>query len=463
MSGNLYVFVDTNVFIQCKSLEELTWDAWKDYDEIVLIVSRPVQAEIDFQKDRGNGRVRKRARVASRIFREILASASREKIIRPDNPKVRLVLRQDIKPAADLADRLSYEARDDQLVGIACHFASTNPTADVRILTHDTGPMCSADMVGLKFVEIPEDWLLPPEGDEADKRVASLTAELVRLKKEEPEFTITFRNSAGEEVSALEGTVPFYQPLMDYQVDDLMEQLTQRLPVVTSFATGSESPNDPLNAILRGALQVSRDQIRDYKTKYSKWLKEAKERVEISNALLNLAAREYGFAFVISNVGVRPGNHGHVTIKASGDFLVGIEPEKPEDLEIVRAAPRPPRPMWYGMGGDFLNINRYIGAAVPPISRKDPTRFYYVDKQKDAVREFSLTCERWPHGVEAEEFYGAIRLPMFLTEVKGLLKCEVRAANLSDVASLGVPVRLKVEVCDTYKKISDLIATFPLE
>jgi len=68
----LYLFPDTNLFIQCRPLSELGWDRWGAFDEIHLIVSRPVQAEIDKHKNRGNDRVAKRARTASSLLREII-------------------------------------------------------------------------------------------------------------------------------------------------------------------------------------------------------------------------------------------------------------------------------------------------------------------------------------------------------------------------------------------------------
>ena len=58
----LYLFPDTNLFIQCRLLEQLDWSEWADFEEVRLIVCRPVQREIDNQQNRGNNRVAQRAR-----------------------------------------------------------------------------------------------------------------------------------------------------------------------------------------------------------------------------------------------------------------------------------------------------------------------------------------------------------------------------------------------------------------
>lgn len=68
----LYLFPDTNVFIQCRPLEDLDWSEWTDFDEVHLLVCRTVQREIDHQKNRGNDRVGRRARKVSSLFRDIV-------------------------------------------------------------------------------------------------------------------------------------------------------------------------------------------------------------------------------------------------------------------------------------------------------------------------------------------------------------------------------------------------------
>jgi hypothetical protein len=56
-SRTLYLFPDTNAFIQCRSLDQVDWSEWVDYAEIHLIVCQPVQREMDKHKIRGSDRV----------------------------------------------------------------------------------------------------------------------------------------------------------------------------------------------------------------------------------------------------------------------------------------------------------------------------------------------------------------------------------------------------------------------
>ena len=67
----LYFFPDTNFFIQCRPFGELDWGRWSDFDEVHLILTRPVRSEIDQHKYRGSDRLAKRARLASSLLREM--------------------------------------------------------------------------------------------------------------------------------------------------------------------------------------------------------------------------------------------------------------------------------------------------------------------------------------------------------------------------------------------------------
>lgn len=46
----VYLFVDTNLLIQCLPLEELDWSHWKAFDEVRLIVAGPVLREVDYSR-----------------------------------------------------------------------------------------------------------------------------------------------------------------------------------------------------------------------------------------------------------------------------------------------------------------------------------------------------------------------------------------------------------------------------
>jgi len=137
MAGILYLFPDTNLLIQCSPLERLDWEQWKAFDEVHLLITRPVQREIDKHKNGGNDRLGRRGKKAASILREVITGDVDHKIVREAGPRVKLFVRADLKPSEALAETLNYDVPDDQLVGTAHSFMSTNPAHDVRVPTEN--------------------------------------------------------------------------------------------------------------------------------------------------------------------------------------------------------------------------------------------------------------------------------------------------------------------------------------
>ena len=166
----LYLFPDTNLFLQCRSLKELPWSKWSGYEEIRLVVCRPVQREIDNRKNQGNDRVGKRARKTHGLFREIVTGKEACGLVREAEPRVKLTVEPEWTPAQESNDPLDYSKTDDEIIGCLKSFVAAHPGVDARLLTHDSGPMATARMVSLSFEPVPDDWLLPPEPTTAERK-----------------------------------------------------------------------------------------------------------------------------------------------------------------------------------------------------------------------------------------------------------------------------------------------------
>src|SRR3546814_14669527 len=83
-----------------------------------------------------------------------------------------------LRPADDVRDMLDYSSADDRLVGIVHRDCGDNPGKEVRLLSHDTGPLLTAKRVAVPFVRVPEAWLLPVESDKDQKRIRELEAQV---------------------------------------------------------------------------------------------------------------------------------------------------------------------------------------------------------------------------------------------------------------------------------------------
>lgn len=70
-----------------------------------MIITRPIQREIDNQKNKGNSRVGKRARQTHSLFKEILTSEQGYKVVQNEKPKVMILVAPSYIPKTNLSKK----------------------------------------------------------------------------------------------------------------------------------------------------------------------------------------------------------------------------------------------------------------------------------------------------------------------------------------------------------------------
>jgi len=483
MTSKVFLFPDTNLFIQCKPLRELDWSAWAEFDEVELIVSRPVQAEIDRQKGGGNNRLARRARATAGMLRDIVLSQEDYREVRGSKPLVRLYVRLDLKRDETLANDIDYSERDDQLVGISALFQKNNPASDVRILTHDFGPMATAKTVGVKFDEIPDAWLLVPEPDEAEKRINALQAQLLRLQKAEPAVGVRFEKSQPGE-HFVDVQISMYSALEDEQVNALLNEIALRFPVETDFGSRTaEEKRDSLGYAFFMERKVftpaTDDAIAEYRDRqYSEWLSACGDALRDLHLKLNAKPDWPTTTVWLVNTGARPADDTLVTLSANGNFQ--IQPPvyaREEDAEIESAndEPRLPAPPVAPKGSwktKRLDMNHFGDspalfrqaldqyASFPPRGKpasRDPNGFYYQSRPDSPVKSFALTCQQWRHQTDEQPFELTMRVALESVTTEGALQVTVQAANMTDPVIEHQPVRITVRQLSALAKAEELV------
>lgn len=503
----LYYFVDTNLFIQCLPLESLDWSTFHEFEEVCLIVSSPVLREIDHLKNRGNDRVGRQARKASATFREMLDDA--KKVVHTQCPRVVLSIEPQHTCSRDLERQLDLQERDDQLLGIIYEFRQSNPSKEVRLLTHDTTPLYKARGLGITADRISDDWLRPPESTKAERRLTALEAENARLKSAEPSLSIRCTDQTNAEIDRLYASFTWFEPLTDTQVDALMQRLRARFPLATKFGSKdtAEPPpppslGDQLFGIKPTFVPATDEEIRNYRdAAYPDWLKSCKDMLRSHHQTLQHDIREPEFTFLAQNAGTRPATDVLVTIEAQGGFM--IKPPSPNDeveeleeqnnpqfsLKFMRLPqpPNAPRGRWQRTTSmhpvnaphalsrlgcalkalpehDHPDLalarpGRVISPYFPP-DPIDPNDFYYKPARPLKPQEsFAIECAQWRHGNQAEAFRGKIHVPKDSGEIKGLLVCRIQAANLSQSISSKLRVRITISRTSALESAREMVET----
>lgn len=497
--NTLYLFPDTNFFIQCLPFDQIDWSPWKSFDEVQIIVCRPVQREIDNQKNRGGDRVGKRARQTNSLFRELIISG-KDKIARDTGPKVLMHIDPSIRPSPALKDQLDYSKPDDEIVGCVHAFRASNPGADARLLTHDSGPMATAKMLGLDFVPVPDEWLSPPESNDEERERRRIETELTRLKKAEPEFHISYLDQDGREVESIALNHVVYESLKPDELSALTDALKNHFPIATEFGRPDKPDSPPPGlSIARMPEYYSPkyapppdDEIESYKQKqYPDWVERCTKILQGLHHALNDQAGQPLFRIAVTNDGIRPGKDVLVSIAAHGNFKIRPPEYRNDDDErkaveelkkllTLPSPPNPPRGKWTrGFPGfpsstlDMIDQMKAVQAMIspygglgrpfllPPLAsgrQRDPNAFYYKeDRPRLPVQSFSLECEQWRHGLDQESFLGEIFLSDGATEVRGALECTIHAENFSSLIRKTIPVRISVTTASTHERAQDLV------
>ncbi|QDB99727.1 PIN domain-containing protein [Mesorhizobium sp. 8] len=475
-SRDLYLFPDTNFFIQCKDIGELPWDIWADRSLVRLIVCRPVQSEIDNHKGRGNDRVGRRARKAAGILREVIA-AKTPKIIRAEGPRVELDVRISLKPSPDLADDLDYSEADDKIVGVAHAFAKSAPDADVMVISADGGPLASAGMANVAAYPIPDEWLQPPEKTEAEKELGKAREQLQRLQKQEPSFLFCCGSGLHKDLSKLDLEYRFFEKLEDVDINHIVERLRDAFPKKANFSVEELNKNLPnISKIIRSTYLPPRaDDISSYQDRYEAWIEGARKILSTIHIRLNEAAKPK-FVVEIENNGTRPAKDALVQFRALGPFEVRRPPDKDDTSSAERLLnfgrpPEPPqpqliadamRPLYDRLPTGFLNprgqslVRDMVPLRMPPVATgRNPNAFYYSKSKIDAG--FALTCEQWRHGVGPEQFHGVFFASEVPGIVTGVIECQIHAENLSNAVTIPTPVQLTITAASTAKAVRRLV------
>lgn len=191
----LTVFLDTNIILEGRPLEDLPWSELDKVGPILAFIVPTVLKEVDGKKR--DGRLGEKARAFNRL---IAPAATRGEIltIREAGPRVELAVARCSRidwdaPPLDSMDKAEPDARV-----VAEVLAATNVMSDQKILiSQDINPLSMAFAAGLKTHHISSDWLASKEPSPAEKEVSRLKQKIKILEAAEPKLEIEIEASRG--------------------------------------------------------------------------------------------------------------------------------------------------------------------------------------------------------------------------------------------------------------------------
>lgn len=472
--STVHLFVDTNFFIQCKKYDQIDWNIGElaDANEIVVMVARPVQSEIDRQKQGGNSRLAKRARTANSLFGQMLADDSNQFVTEVRGKKIvfQFAPLYKLKELSDAVSELDVMAQnDDALVATAKLYQQRNLEHNIHLLTQDNGMILSAKLCGVPYVMPPDDWNLPPEKDEKDKRIAELEDKVRIFNQQFPVIEITDQFVSNEQLVLL-------QELTDNIEDVLVAYVQDLHPMVQDFET-QEKVSEPLDMFGLGRkdfVPPTEKAIAEYTSKYDQWLDDYSDWLHRVYEYLEHRKRVLTVGFTLENSGIVPVKHLVIEITARGNIEIAPpssgEDEEQNDIPEAPQPPNPPRGKWVSaFDRGFSGIGSLLAQPMfdpirdrdfdfPTPHQRDRNGFYWKDgRPSDFSKEWILECDEFRHRVEPRHFALALRSTTLDKNVGGALEVLVTGENLPEPCRLTIPVRLSHIEKDSYEVLQKVV------
>lgn len=483
------LFLDTNIFIQCKDLKLLPWGEICNNDCLLLLIPRAVQEEIDRQKQDGNSRRAKRARKANSLIRDIILSEETKITIRESNPLVELSFTPAEKLNCELPDFLDATRPDDRIIAEIINYKQINPRKHVAIITHDTNPLLTAKRCKIDYHIIPDEWLLPPEPDAKDKIISALEKQLKELKNNYPVIEILLNDSGNVQNNTISIEVKKYRALSENEKSLIVEKLSNTYPIKTDFDQSENPPVDKYTGIrsIAGVFGYSQhfeapsdEEIRKYKnTTYPSWIKNVREYLSEFNSKLEDLSRCHTTSISISNIGTIPAENLIIEFEALGEIYFkspskSDESDRQDNQFKMPLPPRPPEGRWVNQNNSMFGILDQIQKAhVTNISpslfnpipdhllrnKRDRNGIYWKHgKSGKPSKSWVFECDEFRHSSEPEEFEISILIPPSeITPYSPSIKCRVSAKNLPKPVEVFISLDIAFVTYDSYDEVMKYI------
>ncbi|WP_457107582.1 PIN domain-containing protein [Methylobacterium sp. P5_C11] len=470
-------FPDSNFFFQCRDSKEIDWSSVTEDDLIELFLARTIQQEIDKHKAGGNSRRADRARRVNAQIRSTLLSPDKFFVLRESNPRVLMRLAPRLNPERWKNSHLDLSQPDDRLVDEALSFQVEQPELPAALLTNDTPAMVTAHHVGLRYIPIPDEWLLPPEPNATEKKIAGLERRLADLEKSVPVLVLSTLSETGSAVGRLDLSMSQYDSLTKDQIAHLMMQLELSFPMKRDFPgpqrqdTSDNAFGDRYAGIIGRTVwhHPLEQHIAQYKENYSRWKISTKSALESFHEFLNATNDSGRFAVRLANDGARPAEDLVVTFECAGSITLDLIRETEITSSGLSAPPAPPEGAYgpaSGLGAEFFNMARMVSrfdgidsllgspsrriAGPPPKPDEDPYAFFFYQKHRIPSDSWELRCTQFRHQLEPKEFRWKVVAKSGPGEAKGVIRIRASASNVSTPVMFNLPVRLERRAVSTY-------------
>lgn len=380
--STITLFVDTNGFLQLRDLKDLPWHVvFPKAARINIMIASRVIEELDDFKTGNNGRKRDRARLALKLIEEASKADGLSLTLRSDPIEIRIVIASG--PPLDWSQmpKLDSAKPDDQLVAEAVAYGN-----GAAVFSHDTGPRIRARIANIEALEPPDDWFLPAEKTDDQRRVSQLERDLERALSAAPRIVVALE-SMNQDTSCVDLYVPILPQIEQHLVEDLANTYFIDHPALRLSA----APRDVFGmAAMRMSDSYSEHEVSNYHSKYAKFRENVRSYFANLHKIVERTAYAAPIRYIVKNdsgvaargLRIEARLAGEAFLLAEGeDAMLGslLPPTPPEKPKTVRDS------LVSQIGGlsNFGSINK----------PRDPTKFFWFERPEHGATRSALQCE----------------------------------------------------------------------
>jgi len=391
---------------------------------------------------------------------------------------------------------LDLSQMDDSIIAEVLSFRQKNAGADVAILSGDIGILATAHSHGIPCFEVPDTWLLEPEPDARDKKIAELQEELRTLQSRYPLIEMHAEDTCGNQGDRFSVQVTRYRELTEGEIDGLVAEVKKWYPMKEFPVQTPPEPVSPqaypstivgqfalLGASTRALIEAtrrevppSREEIEKYQNhEYPAWIEKVKGCIRELPRELERPSRRFLLALVVNNDGSAPAQNTLMDLTIHGD-AVFIHPKldngDAQDRHnlVLPSPPAPPMPRSpYSAlikGNRLFDSPQFRDFAAfdnfrtldSLLQRPDRNDFHFKGGEpRKPQKQQVLECEEFRHQMEAH-----FQLILFIfpaNQDSCTVSCTVSASNLPRPVETHVKLDITYVDGDTLAEIRKRIFT----
>lgn len=438
------IFVDTNAFIHLRDLKDIPWKSvFSHAKQIDIFVIAPVIKELEGLKTGGNDRKRNRARAALAQIDEAMEDEEGAIVLRKAAPLVRLVVASSARVQWDAYPTLE-QTTDHELV------ARTHSHGDEAVVfSHDRGPRIKAREIGVNVLKPLEDWHLPPEMSEKDRKIAQLERD---MKARYPELAVHY-----PDLEFRDGEYVFFSPKLPPMSQ---EEIDRRVNIIAeSFPRRELVAMDSMSHL--AGLGLSRFQVNKYNSQYAEFLENVRAFFEDLHRIVADNSKILEVRYTVKNdssVAAQGLRLEAVVDKSESRLFADFKDARMfNGIPSFPTAPTPPSPQ----GPLYMNypslhlMDRHMKDREP----RDPTGFYWATYPEHGADRLALQCADFHARREWED--SIIVGPGDNNKERGKVTFRLSASNLPGPVSSEFRYRIdEAEVSWNDKLVVDLLRSW---